>query len=168
LHPDLSGLPFAPSQTAHIAHLTVKLRHYYAKQTQSPMPKNQHNPSRRKDLRRILPESAAKKQTQSNPIPSSRSQDKSRRSRDRSKVPAHVGDAHRDPIKPNLSLSRSIGSAPGPTQPFVHLVIPTEGTLPASRSGGIRLNPLATSPPPHPAQIAKEFGPQLRKTNPIL
>jgi hypothetical protein len=52
-------------------------------------------------------------------------------------------------------------------QPPVHPVIPTEGTLPACRSGGIYFNTLAISQNAYLAQLAKESWPVLCKTNPI-
>jgi hypothetical protein len=59
-------------------------------------------------------------------------------------------------------------TAPKPTQPSLHPVIPTEGTFPACRSGGICFNTLAISRTACLAQLAKEFTSQLCKTNPIF
>ena len=48
-----------------------------------------------------------------------------------------------------------ISATTNPTQPPVHPVIPTEGTLPACRSGGICFNTLAISQNAYLAQLAK-------------
>jgi len=55
-----------------------------------------------------------------------------------------------------------------PMQPSLYPVIPTEGTLPACRSGGIYFNTLAISQNAYLTQLTKQSCPALCKTNPIL
>ena len=64
--------------------------------------------------------------------------------------------------------SNPIFLRPKPPQPPVHAVIPTEGTLPACRSGGIYFNTVAFSETAYLPQFPKESCPVLCKTNPIF
>jgi len=64
--------------------------------------------------------------------------------------------------------SNPIFLRPKPPQPPVHPVIPTEGTLPACRSGGICFNTLAASQRACMAHFTKQSCPVLCKTKPIF
>ncbi len=64
--------------------------------------------------------------------------------------------------------SNPIFATTKPMQPSLNPVIPTEGTRPACRSGGIYFNTPAISQSTYLAQFAKESSPVLCKTNPIL
>ncbi len=66
-----------------------------------------------------------------------------------------------------LCKTNPISAKPKPTQLLVRPVIPTEGTLPACRSGGICFNTLAASQIAYLAQFARKSCPVLCKTNPI-
>jgi len=69
---------------------------------------------------------------------------------------------------PKQTQSNPIFLRPKPPQPPVHPVIPTEGTLPACRSGGICFNTLAASETACMAHFTKQSCPVLCKTNPIF